>query len=106
MPCAPRSASAIPVVLKPLSGNHGRGVSINLRTPEEVQTGFAKASEHGKTVIVESYIEGLDHRLLVINGQLVAAAKRVPGHVIGDGKNTIERLVADRQPGSAPRRWS
>ncbi len=82
-----------PVVLKPLSGNHGRGVSINLRTPEEVETGFAKATEHGKTVIVESYIEGFDHRLLVINGQLVAAAKRVPGHVTGDGTNTIERLV-------------
>ena len=82
-----------PVVLKPLSGNHGRGVSINLRTPEEVETGFAKAAEHGKIVIVESYIEGFDHRLLVINGRLVAAAKRVPGHVTGDGMNTIERLV-------------
>ena len=82
-----------PVVLKPLSGNHGRGVSINLRTPEEVETGFAKAAEHGKIVIVESYIEGFDHRLLVINGRLVAAAKRVPGHVTGDGLNTIERLV-------------
>ncbi len=92
---AVRAAERIgyPVVLKPLSGNHGRGVSINLRTPDEVQTGFAKACEHGKTVIVESYIEGLDHRLLVINGKLVAAAKRVPGHVIGDGKNTIGRLV-------------
>ncbi|MGI9233870.1 MAG: cyanophycin synthetase [Woeseiaceae bacterium] len=92
---AVRAAERIgyPVVLKPLAGNHGRGVSINLRTPDEVETGFAKASEHGRTVIVESYIEGLDHRLLVVNGQLVAAAKRVPGHVVGDGKNTIERLV-------------
>ena len=75
-----------PVVLKPLSGNHGRGVSINLRTPDEVETGFAKAIEHGNTIIVESYIDGFDHRLLVINGQLVAAAKRVPGHVVGDGE--------------------
>ncbi len=92
---AVRAAEKIgyPVVVKPLSGNHGRGVSINLRTPEEVEVGFAKASEHGKTSIVESYIDGFDHRLLVINGQLVAAAKRVPGHVVGDGKNTIERLV-------------
>jgi len=92
---AVRAAERIgyPVVLKPLSGNHGRGVSINLRTPEEVETGFARATEHGKTIIVESYIEGFDHRLLVINGQLVAAAKRVPGHVTGDGTNTIERLV-------------
>ena len=92
---AVRAADKIgyPVVLKPLAGNHGRGVSINLRTPEEVEVGFAKASEHGKTSIVEGYIEGFDHRLLVVNGQLVAAAKRVPGHVEGDGKNTIERLV-------------
>jgi cyanophycin synthetase len=92
---AVRAADKIgyPVVVKPLAGNHGRGVSINLRTPEEVEVGFTKASEHGKTSIVESYIEGFDHRLLVVNGQLVAAAKRVPGHVVGDGKNTIERLV-------------
>jgi cyanophycin synthetase len=92
---AVRAAEKIgyPVVLKPLAGNHGRGVSINLRTADEVETGFAKASEHGKTIIVESYIDGFDHRLLVINGELVAAAKRVPGHVVGDGKNTIERLV-------------
>ncbi|MDH3491606.1 MAG: cyanophycin synthetase, partial [Gammaproteobacteria bacterium] len=83
-----------PVVLKPLSGNHGRGVSINLRTTPEVETGFAKASEHGDTIIVESYIDGFDHRLLVVNGKLVAAAKRVPGHVVGDGETTIERLVA------------
>lgn len=82
-----------PVVLKPLAGNHGRGVSINLRSPEEVETAFEKAREHGRTVLVESHIEGFDHRLLVINGELVAAAKRVPGHVIGDGVNTIERLV-------------
>lgn len=92
---AVRAAERIgyPVVLKPLAGNHGRGVSINLRTPDEVETGFDKASEHGKTIIVESYIEGFDHRLLVVNGELVAAAKRVPGHVVGDGKNTIEQLV-------------
>jgi len=82
-----------PVVLKPLAGNHGRGVSINLRTAEDVETGFAKASEHGRTIIVESYIDGFDHRLLVVDGELVAAAKRVPGHVVGDGKHTIRELV-------------
>lgn len=82
-----------PVVVKPLSGNHGRGVSINLRSREEVEVGFEKAREHGRTVIVETYLEGLDHRLLVVNGELVAAAKRVPGHVVGDGKHTIEELV-------------
>ncbi|MEL7185991.1 MAG: cyanophycin synthetase [Pseudomonadota bacterium] len=82
-----------PVVLKPLAGNHGRGVSINLRSPEEVEVAFEKAAEHGRSIVVESYIEGFDHRLLVINGELVAAAKRVPGHVVGDGKHTIEQLV-------------
>ena len=82
-----------PVVTKPLDGNHGRGVAINLKTDEEVETGFDKASEHGRTSIVESYIEGFDHRILVVDGKLVAAAKRVPGHVIGDGKHTIEQLV-------------
>ena len=93
---AVRAAKRIgfPVVTKPLDGNHGRGVAINLRTDEEVEAGFEKASEHGRTIIVESYIEGFDHRILVVDGELVAAAKRVPGHVVGDGKQTIEQLVA------------
>ncbi len=92
---AVRAAERIgyPVVLKPLAGNHGRGVAINLRTPEEVEVGFRKASEHGRTIVVESYIEGFDHRLLVIDGKLIAAAKRVPGHVVGDGEHSIEALV-------------
>ena len=92
---AVRAAKRIgfPVVLKPLDGNHGRGVSINLKTDEEVETGFNKARDHGRTIIVESYIEGFDHRLLVVNGELVAAAKREPGHVVGDGKRTIAELV-------------
>ena len=82
-----------PVVIKPLAGNHGRGVAINLRTPDEVRAGFEKAREHGRSIVVESYIEGFDHRLLVVDGELVAAAKRVPGHVVGDGKHSIEALV-------------
>ena len=92
---AKRAARRIgfPVVLKPLAGNHGRGVSINLKTPEEIEVAFAKARDHGRTIIVESHIEGFDHRLLVIAGELVAAAKREPGHVVGDGKHTIEQLV-------------
>ena len=93
---AVRAATRIglPVVLKPLAGNHGRGVAINLRTDSEVEAGFEKASEYGRTIVVESYIEGYDHRILIVDGKLVAAAKRVPGHVVGDGKNTIEQLVA------------
>ncbi|MCH7835184.1 MAG: acetate--CoA ligase family protein, partial [Proteobacteria bacterium] len=92
---AVRAAGRIgyPVVVKPLAGNHGRGVSINLRTPDEVRVAYDKAREHGRTIVVESHIEGFDHRLLVINGELVAGAKRVPGHVVGDGKHTIEALV-------------
>ena len=92
---AKRAAERIgfPVVVKPLAGNHGRGVSINLKTNEEVEVAFDKAREHGRNVIIESYLEGYDHRLLVVDGELVAAAKRVPGHVIGDGKHTIEELV-------------
>ncbi|MEE4637407.1 MAG: cyanophycin synthetase [Wenzhouxiangella sp.] len=94
-PDAVRAARRIgfPVVLKPLAGNHGRGVSIKLTTDEEVEAGFAKATEYGRNVVVEAYIEGFDHRLLVIDGQLVAAAKRVPGHVIGDGRSSVTELV-------------
>jgi cyanophycin synthetase len=92
---AVRAAERIgyPVVIKPLAGNHGRGVSINLKNQEEVSAAFEKALEHGRTSVVESYIEGYDHRLLVVNGQLVAAAKRMPGHVTGDGERSIEELV-------------
>ncbi|MBT8132313.1 MAG: acetate--CoA ligase family protein, partial [Gammaproteobacteria bacterium] len=94
---AKRAAERIgyPVVLKPLSANHGRGVSTNLTEPEQVATAFDKAREHHRSVVVESFITGFDHRLLVVNGNLVAAAKRVPGHVVGDGKHSIEQLVAE-----------
>lgn len=93
---ARRAAERIgyPVVIKPLAGNHGRGVSINLKTPEEIKVAFAKAREHGRSIIVEGFIEGYDHRLLVVNYKLVAAAKRIPGHIIGDDKHTVEELVA------------
>ncbi len=82
-----------PVVLKPLAGNHGRGVSTHLESKEQVAVAFEKAREHGHTIVIESHIEGFDHRMLVVNGELVAAAKRVPGHVIGDGKLNVAQLV-------------
>ena len=84
-----------PVVLKPLNANHGRGVSINLTTDEQVETAFAFAREQGtsRAVLVESYVEGFDHRMLVVNNELVAVAKRVPGHVKGDGKSTVSALI-------------
>ena len=90
---ARRKRIGYPVVLKPLAGNHGRGVSINLKTGDEIEAAFDKAREHGRNVIVESFVEGHDHRILVVNGELVAASKRVPGHVVGDGKHTIGQLV-------------
>ena len=83
-----------PVVTKPYNGNHGRGVSINLTSPEEVRLGFARAQEHSRSVIVESFITGHDHRMLVVDGELVAVSKREPGKVVGDGVHTIEELVA------------
>lgn len=82
-----------PVVLKPLDANHGRGISINLMTDEEVEQAFKVAREHARYVLVEQYIVGFDHRMLVVDGKLVAVAKRVPGHVVGDGKHTIGQLV-------------
>lgn len=84
-----------PVVLKPLNANHGRGVSINLTSDDEVTTAFAEAQKHGtsRAVLIESFITGYDHRMLVVNNELVAVAKRVPGHVVGDGKSTIEHLI-------------
>lgn len=82
-----------PVVTKPYNGNHGRGISIHLTTEDEVRAGFAAAQEHSSSVIVETFLTGDDHRLLVVNGELVAATKRTPGHVIGDGKSTVKQLV-------------
>ena len=86
-----------PVVLKPLNANHGRGVSINLETDAQVVAAFEFAKEHGtsRAVLVESYITGFDHRMLAVDGELVACAKRVPGHVVGDGKQTVTELVGE-----------
>lgn len=92
---AAREAERIgfPVVVKPLNANHGRGVTIRLMDKVSVREAFIVAREHSRTVIIESFIEGLDHRLLVVNGQLVAASKRVPGHVVGDGEHTVAQLI-------------
>ena len=93
-----------PVVVKPVDGNHGRGVSVNLTTDAEVADAFEIAIDEGSGVVVESMIQGDDHRLLVVNGELVAAARRMPGHVVGDGERTHRRAGRDREPGPAPRR--
>jgi len=81
------------VVIKPLDANHGRGVSIDISTSEEIRTAFDKAREHARTIVIETFLPGFDHRMLVVNGNLIAVAKRVPGHVVGDGTSTIGQLV-------------
>jgi cyanophycin synthetase len=83
----------VPVVTKPFNGNHGRGISIHLMTDEEIVAGFALAREHSRSVIVENFLSGDDHRLLVVNGELVAATRRTPGHVVGDGSHSVAELV-------------
>ncbi|HEV2565257.1 MAG TPA: acetate--CoA ligase family protein, partial [Microvirga sp.] len=92
---AVRAAERIgyPVVVKPLDGNHGRGVSIDLTNAEEVTHAFAEAREHSRRVIVESCFKGRDHRILVVSGEVVAVAERVPAHVTGDGQRSIAALV-------------
>ena len=83
----------LPVVTKPYNGNHGRGISIRLSSEEEVIAGFRAAREHSRSVIVENFVTGDDHRLLVVNGELVAATRRTPGHVVGDGVHSVAALV-------------
>ncbi len=84
-----------PVVTKPLDGNHGRGVSLDLRDEDDVRRGFRRAVSQTRsgTVVVESYIKGNDYRVLVVDGHMVAIAQRVPAHVVGDGEHTVRELV-------------
>ena len=82
-----------PVVTKPYNGNHGRGISVGLKTASDVQRGFEAAQAHSTSVIVETMLYGEDHRLLVVGGELIAATRRTPGQVVGDGANTIRQLV-------------
>lgn len=82
-----------PIVIKPLDGNHGKGASINVVTWEDAVAGLEYAKKYSRRVIVEKFITGFDFRVLVIDNKLVAAAKREPAHVIGDGKQTIQQLI-------------
>lgn len=83
-----------PLVVKPLDGNHGRGVTTGLRTETQIAEAFDRAAQHSRRIIVEEELPGRDHRILVIDGKVVAVAERVPAHVVGDGKHTIGELVA------------
>lgn len=82
----------LPVVLKPQDGNQGKGVTVNVSTREHLDIGYRAAAEHGE-VMVERFLPGCDFRLLVVGDRLVAAARREPPQVVGDGLNTVRALV-------------
>jgi cyanophycin synthetase len=82
-----------PVVVKPLDGNHGNAVAINLKNPDQVRDAYEKARGLSPRVIVEACQTGHDYRILVVDGRVVAVAQRVPGHVTGDGEHTLAQLV-------------
>ena len=91
-----------PLVFKPLNGNHGKGATINVKTREEAIEAFAYAQKYSHRVIAERFITGHDFRVLVIDNRMVAAAQRVPAHIVGDGENTVQNLI-DKE-NSDPRR--
>jgi cyanophycin synthetase len=82
-----------PIVTKPVDGNHGKGATTDINNWEDAVKGLEAAKVYSRGVIVEKFISGLDHRVLVINYKFVAAAIRKPASVIGDGKSTIDELI-------------
>jgi len=84
-----------PLVVKPISGNHGRGITTNVQNIEEAVVAFHQAKKVSNSIIIEKFITGDDYRFLVINYKLVAVAKRTPAHVIGDGKSSIQALIEE-----------
>ena len=82
-----------PIVVKPLDGNHGRGITLDIDSWDQAEAAYEIAREISKGVIIERFYRGRDHRILVINGKVAAVAERVPAHVIGDGSSTIEALI-------------
>ncbi|MGY4766678.1 cyanophycin synthetase [Kribbella sp. CWNU-51] len=84
-----------PIVCKPLDGNHGRGVCLNLQNADDLREAFPIAVEQSRRgfVIVENFVTGKDYRCLIINGRMEAIAERVPAHVVGDGVHTVAELV-------------
>jgi cyanophycin synthetase len=91
-----------PLVVKPLDVSHGRGISLNLNTREDVRQAFEIAHDYTGSVLVETFLTGKDYRVLVIHNKVVAVAERVPAHVVGDGEHTIAELI--EQVNSDPRR--
>ncbi len=82
-----------PVVIKPLDGNHGKGATIGVNSLEEAKVAWEKAKEYSRWVIVEQQLVGSDFRALVVNNRLIAVAKRLPAHIVGDGSLTIQELI-------------
>jgi len=82
-----------PLVIKPVDGNHGRGVTTNINSVEHAMNALRIAQEISRDVIVERFVEGSDYRFLVINFKLVAAARRTPASVTGDGRSSIAKLI-------------
>ena len=82
-----------PVVVKPLDSHHGRGVIGCIKNDEDVRSAYIVARKYSKKVIVEEHLRGDDYRFLVVDGKMVAAARRVPPYIIGDGKRNIKELV-------------
>ncbi|SDW11421.1 cyanophycin synthetase [Nitrosomonas oligotropha] len=95
----------MPVVIKPCDGNHGRGVFIELSQPEEIESAYRMALREGTEVLVERYISGTEHRLLIVGGRLIAATRGDSVSVVGDGISTIDELI-ESQINSDPRRGS
>jgi cyanophycin synthetase len=83
----------LPVVVKPRFGNQGRGVAVNLRTLDQVTAAYAAAYEESSNIVVEKFAPGEDYRVLVVGDRVIAAAKRVPAQVFGDGARTIQQLI-------------
>ncbi|NUZ05872.1 cyanophycin synthetase [Piscinibacter koreensis] len=88
------------VVVKPLNGNQGKGVTTGVADDGALATAFERAQAHGRSVIVEEHIAGDDYRVLVVGARMVAAARRVPPEVVGDGASSVRALVdaANRDP--------
>lgn len=102
--CAFAESEGYPVVIKPVDGNHGRGVSINLRDADAVRVAYELAAREGSAVIVERMVPGIQHRVLVVGSSVVAVSRADPDRVIGDGTHTVAELVDETN--KDPRRGS
>lgn len=82
-----------PLVVKPLDANQGKGATVNINSYEEALAAYRYAKTYSREIIVEQFISGADFRMLVVNNKCIAAAKRIPAYITGDGKSTINELI-------------